>query len=389
MRHSCITLVFLALTFTLTRDQAQSQPPGDKVTLAFTLPWDADWVTAVSFLDNKRVAAGNNLGQILVWELPEKTGGPASMPLLRLDGHDNTINRLLTTPDGLLISASNDHTIRIWDVKTPAKRSDAVVLNASARREKEMRKQKPPAPVEAKVQVIEASQVLKGHHDWILGLSITKDGKTLVSGDNKGEVIVWDLPEGKERRRWKLKGWVWAMAIAPKAESLLVSERVHLVFDSGRHAGLKLWNPLSGEMQHDLGKDKDFAKQMFAAAAFSPDAKTAAVVIGGETGGNDGGRVVLLDPAKGKKIRELTPGHHDGATDVLFHPDGKHLFSSGRDTQVRMWRVDDGKLVQAIGTPRGGQFKDWIHAVALSPDTRLLAAADMAGQVQIWTLPSK
>ena len=41
--------------------------------LAWTLTWDADWVTSVCFLGTtRRLAAGNNLGQILLWELPDK-----------------------------------------------------------------------------------------------------------------------------------------------------------------------------------------------------------------------------------------------------------------------------------------------------------------------------
>ena len=361
-------------------------PAQQKAPLSWTLGWDADWVTAVSFLDNQRIAAGNKLGQILVWKLSEKMGEPA--PSLRLDGHSNTINRLLTSPDGLLISASNDHTIRIWDTGKPAKGSDTIVLNDSARRDKLERKQKPPVAVEAKVQVIDASRVLSGHKDWILGLSLTKDGKTLVSGDNKGEIIVWDMPDAREKRRLKTKGWVWAMAVSPRGESLLIADRIHLVFDSGRHAGLQLLDMKTGGVQRDLSKDKDFAKHMYAAAAFSPDGKIAAVARGGEVDGLNG-KVTLLDPATGKKIRELTPGHLNGATDVVFHPDGKHLFSSGRDTTVRMWKVDDGKLAREFGQPRGGQFKDWIHAVAVSPDGRWLAGADMAGAVRIWSLGSR
>jgi len=110
-----------------------------------------------------------------------------------------------------------------------------------------------------------------------------------------------------------------------------------------------------------------------------------AVGRGGET---DSGKVTLLDPADGKKLRELTPGHYSGLTDIAFHPDGKHLFTSGRDTVVRVWKAEDGKLVKELGTPRGGQFKDWIHAVSVSPDGRWLAAADMAGAVQVWALVS-
>ena len=61
----------------------------------------------------------------------------------------------------------------------------------------------------------------------------------------------------------------------------------------------------------------------------------------------------------------------------------------GRDTVVRLWEPESGKLLKELGTPRGGQFKDWIHAVAFSPDNRYLAAADMAGQVQIYSLARK
>ena len=84
-------------------------------------------------------------------------------------------------------------------------------------------------------------------------------------------------------------------------------------------------------------------------------------------------------------MRELTPGHLYGVTDMVFHPDGKHLASGGRDTVVRIWNAADGKLVKELGKPRGGQFKDWIHAVSFSADGRWLAAADMAGAVQVWS----
>ena len=98
------------------------------------------------------------------------------------------------------------------------------------------------------------------------------------------------------------------------------------------------------------------------------------------------GKVTLLDPATGKKLRETSPGHLDGATDLAFHPDGKHIFSAGRDTLVKIWRLEDGKHVRDLGTGRGGQFKDWICAISISPDGQRLAAADMAGQVQIYAL---
>jgi WD40 repeat protein len=371
--------------------QAQSVDPS-KAALAWTLPWDADWVTAVCFLGPGRVAAGNNLGQILVWDLPDKAGGPTPPPVRRLDGHTNTVNRLVATPDGRwLISASNDHTLRCWDLQAESTGSEALVLNAeriadaSSPAGRRAGKKAPP-PLRATVALQKAAGILTGHGDWVLGLALGRDGNTLVSGDDKGEVIVWDRAAGKEVRRWKVKGWAWALALAPDAQTVFVSERIPLVFDSGRHAGLKLWDLRTGTAGRDLVKEVE--KQVIAAAAFSPDGKLLAVGRGGEVDGPSG-KVTLLDPASGKKVRELAPGHLYGVTDLAFSPDGTHLYSSGRDTTVRAWRVADGKLVKELGQPRGGQFKDWIHAIAVAPDGRWLAAADMAGQVQIWALAGK
>ena len=218
-----------------------------------------------------------------------------------------------------------------------------------------------------------------------MGLAQSKDGKVLLSGDDAGQVILWDQPAGKEVRRWQVKGWVYALALAPDGKRAAVSERVPLVFDSGRHAGIRLWDVTTGKPLHDLGAT--FKGMHLSAAAWSPDGKLLALGRGGEVDGPNG-KVFLVDPASGKKLRELTPGHLYGATDLAFHPAGKHLASAGRDTVVRLWD-SGGKLVKELGKPRGGQFKDWIHALSFSADGRWLAAADMAGAVQVWSLASR
>jgi WD40 repeat protein len=350
--------------------------------LAWTLPWDADWVTAVSFIGNDRVAAGNKVGDILVWNLPAP-GAKAPLPARRLLGHSNEVNRLITTPDQkTLISASNDRTIKYWDASSDSGDAGVVVLNSRARENAIAKKKKDVPAVEAKVVVQKPVKELLGHKDWVLGLSLSRDGKTLVSGDDKGVVIVWDAPAGTELRRWQLTGWAWGLGVSPDGKSALIAERKPLIFDPGAQTGLKIWDVETGKMKADLGKG---VKERMAACAYSPDGKWLACCRGGEANGLSG-KVTLLDPATGKKLRETSPGHLDGATDLAFHPDGKHIFSSGRDTLVKIWRLEDGKHVRDLGTGRGGQFKDWICAISISPDGRLLAAADMAGQVQVYAL---
>jgi WD40 repeat protein len=73
-------------------------------------------------------------------------------------------------------------------------------------------------------------------------------------------------------------------------------------------------------------------------------------------------------------------------TCLAFSTDGKLLYTAGRDTCVRITEVESGKETAVLGTPRGGQFKDWISAISLSTDESHLAAADIAGQVAVWKL---
>lgn len=253
----------------------------DKAALAWKLPWDADWVTSVCFLGaTRRLAAGNNLGQIFVWDLPEKTGDPVPNPLRRLDGHTNVITRLVATADGRwLISASFDHTIRYWDMQAATTGTEAIVLNARAIADAQARKGsglKVPPPLNATVEKQPSARTLEAHRDWINGLTMSRNEKLLVSGDDAGEVIVWDREAGKERNRWKLKGWSCAVALSPDDKQAFVSERKPLVFDSGRHVGAKLWDAATGQMQRDLGPD--FKDMQLVAAAYSPDGKLLALV---------------------------------------------------------------------------------------------------------------
>ena len=361
-------------------------PNLEKPTLAWTLVWDADCVTSLTFLGkSRRLAAGNNLGQILLWELPEKPGGDTPKPILRLDGHTNCVSRLASTPDGeVLISSSYDHTIRYWNPKRSPKSKEDLILNASAIADAERRKKngaKVPPPIPATVGVIDSTRSFDDHQEWILGMELSRDGKTLISGDDGGQVIIRDRESGKVRHRWQVKGWVSTVALSPDEKRACVGERLPLVFDSGRHSGLKLWDATNGTMVKDLSAD--FKGQIFSSAAFSSDGKFLAVGRGGELDGTNG-IVTILEADTGKKVRSLTPGHLSGLTDLQFHPDGKHLASCGRDTQIRIWEVSTGKMISEVGKGRGGQFKDWIHSISWSADGNWLAAGDMAGAVQVW-----
>lgn len=367
---------------------AQPAPFAD-AKIIHTLPWNSNVISAVTFIGNDKVAAGNKHGDILIWNLPAK-GGDKLDPVRRLVGHTGEINRLLVTPDGkTLISASNDRTVKYWDAHSDVGEPGKVILNdgfpLKGVVEKVAKLPDPPAPHEAKVVVQKPIKELTGHKEWIQGLTQSPDGKRLVSGDDQGVIIVWDLPAGKEILRWQCKHWVRSLAISPDGKTVAVSQHVpgrnKLVVAPSFH----FWDADTGKMKADLTKEITGG---MSAVAYSPDGKWLAMCRGNLELEGPTGKVTLLDPTTGKKIRELTPPHTRGANDIAFHPDGKHLFSAGRDQLVKIWQLEDGKLIRDLG-----KFVDrgfWITSISISPDGRLLAAADdNERKVVIYSLTGK
>ena len=383
--------------------------------LTYQLTFEGRWPTAVAWLDSgRRLAAGNQVGQIYIWELPETPPelekgaskeriAPNVFPVRRLDGHTNEITRLLVTPDGKhLVSSSLDHSIRVWPVDVPSAGKAEAVLDVDTRKRDAKRNGGKAADAPAvTVETQTACDVLSGHADWIYALGMSGDGKRIISGDVQSRVIVWNLESRKPVSKWSGHPWNWVVAasLSPDGETAVVSEHRYKRddFDIPMPA-LKLWNIADGTEKLDLltvqfpklnAADRTFgAAQVWrkfianglVATAFSPDGQWIAAGQGGET---DMGKVHLLETGTGKLARDVA-GHQYGVTDVLFSEDGKYVLSAGRDTCVRVCQVEDGKEAAVLGAPRGGQFKDWLSAIALSPDQRSLAAADIAGIVQVW-----
>jgi WD40 repeat protein len=387
--------------------------------LRYQLTFEGSWPTSIAFLGSgRKLAAGNQLGQIFVWDLPEappafdpkadrnERQAPNVWPVRVLDGHSNEIRRLLVTPDGKsLMAASLDHTLRIWPVDGPVAGKVEVVLDPDTRQRIVKRTGKKDVLATPGISVDKQTEcaVLKGHKDWINAFGMSADGKRAISGDAASQVIVWDLAEKKQIAHWSGHAWngIVAAALSPDGQSGLVSEYRYKRddFDIPTPA-LKIWNVAEGKEKLDLLKLQfpklnatdhgygpaqvwaKFVANGMIAAAYSADGKLVAVGQGGET---EIGKAHLLDTETGKLLRDVS-AHPGGMTDLLFSADGKYLLTAGRDTTVRVCQIADGKEVAVLGAARGGQFKDWLSAVALSPDQRTIAATDIAGIVQVWEL---
>ena len=391
------------------------------------LSFEGAWPTSVAFLGSNRIAAGNRDGQILIWDLTQEPRAAVKQanspktkpqpgetaadvePLRQLQGHSNGIARLVTTPDGQrLISASLDHSLRIWDVDAPSSGETQVVIDRKSR--EKQAKRLPQAERQAfidapgvTVETLTASSVLNGHKDWVNALGISRDGKRLISGDARSKVIVWEITGDQPVSSWTGHGWngIVAAGLSPDGQSAVVSEFTYKRDDFDLPApALKVWNVDAASEKLDILKTHipklDVTKTSYGAASvwrkfvkgglialdLSPDGTLLAAGQGGET---DKGQLHLFDVETGKLVRTMS-GHRYGMCDAKFSADGQYVLTSGRDTTVRICQVSDGKEVNVLGKERGGQFKDWLHGLAISADQTRVAAADIGGAVHVWEL---
>jgi WD40 repeat protein len=379
-----------------------------KATLHCELLFEGAWPTSVAFLDSgRRLAAGNRDGVLLLWDLPEQPTKEAPAPVRKLEGHTNAINRLVATDDGkLLISVSHDRSVRLWEPGVEATGSAEVIVDGEIREREAKRNPKSDALTKPgiKVGTQQAQHVFTVHRDWVHGLGLSRDQKRLITGDDTGLVCVWDLASRKEIGRWTGHpgDWVTSACLSPEGETAFVGEFCHPRGSFDRPpAQVRLFDVASGKEKLDFLKvlypnvkvrDNSygyastwgaFVGMGLVASAFSPDGKLLALAQGGERPGIC--KIHLMDVATGKLVRSIS-SHQDGVCDVIFSADGQYLLSTGRDTMVRICQVADGKEVAQLGKGRGGQFKDWFHAVALSPDQEWVAAADISGRVFVWKM---
>jgi hypothetical protein len=188
-----------------------------------------------------------------------------------------------------------------------------------------------------KLPTLTSTHTLSGHRDWINAhLGMSADGHRIITGDDAGQVIVWDLAEKKQISTWQVPGvaWVVSAALSPDGRTALVSQYRRKGGDFNNYpAGLRLFDADTGELKLDIlaqnypdeknppyqyqYKYHQFIGPGLVATAFSPDGKLLALGQGGEDGK---GQTHLLDVESGKadpdhrrtSIRRLRSVLHPG-----------------------------------------------------------------------------
>jgi WD40 repeat protein len=158
--------------------------------------------------------------------------------------------------------------------------------------------------------------------------ALTADGTRLVTAAGPaGDAQIWDAAEGKLLHTFKGGG--------AAVVSLWLSPDGKAVYAAGADGSLRGLDPDSGR-----------ALQTAAPPAAPPAGRPENLVFpaGGPAlaCGLDGQGVVVWEVASGK-ARDLGPGHTGAVVAAAFAPDGKTLYSAGRDGRAVQWDAAAGK----------------------------------------------
>ncbi len=195
------------------------------------------------------------------------------------------------------------------------------------------------------------------------GLTLSRDGKTLLVAAGDGKIRFLDLKTGEVKRT--LTGhtnMVYVARFSPD-EKLLAS--------SSRDRTARIWDIATGQQLHTLGGFRCSVK----AVGFSPDGRTLAA------SGNDG-MLKLWDVKTGKELKSLvhrdSPDIDMATYDFVFSRDSKQIYAGNGDGTISVWDVATGKEVRNWKAHENMVFK-----LTLSSDQRrLISFGDMV--VRTW-----
>lgn len=209
-------------------------------------------------------------------------------------------------------------------------------------------------------------KTLQGHTGPIGSLVFSKDGQTLASACNDGNVKLWDVETGD------LKS-TYAEHVSFVANGLVkFSSSGNQLASASSDGTVKLWPFSDDDPKELLTQHADRVESV----AFNPDNTHLISASADQT-------IQVWDLKSDTVVRRLS-GHTDAVFDASIAPDGKTIASAGNDHSVRLWDFDSGKQIHEFSGHSNGVF-----SVAFSPGGSLLASGGVDRSARIWSVESK
>ena len=297
--------------------------------LLLTIRGHEDTVNSAQFSpDGSMIVSASDDKTVRIWD--STTGVPFGAPLR---GHEAPVKVVCFSPDGKKIaSGSADTTIRVWDAQTGAPiglplcghegNINTVLFSPDGT-------QIVSGSADATIRVWNLQTgkvtVLRGHDNAILAASFTPDGTCIVSASLDGRVHIWDnIPAGTYSvfQIARMKGMISAcLSIDTKWLNYTVYKaRGNTIRMVDRHTsitGSPLGSNHTNVRSFSLSLDTTYC-------VYKSDDRTLRV----------------FNATKDHEISDPFLGHEDSIEWACFSADGMRIVSASKDKTVRVWAHD-------------------------------------------------
>lgn len=203
--------------------------------------------------------------------------------------------------------------------------------------------------------------VFRGHQFQLTWLSLSPDGRQLVTADAQGTLKLWDTSTAVARFTFKISPFprTWA-AFSPDGTILAVTHESLQVM---------LWNTRTGQRMAPVVSRHG----VFTNVWFFPDGRRLL------SAGKDG-TLQIWDIHTRQRLDAL-PGHSGSVEAAAFSPDGAILATGSYDRTVRLWST---KTAQSLAVIKG--HGSAVHSLVWSSNGKYLFSGSADATVEMWDI---
>jgi serine/threonine protein kinase len=208
-------------------------------------------------------------------------------------------------------------------------------------------------------------KTIAGHGKAILEIAISNDQQILASSSEDGTIKVWDLKTGKERITLPRQRGLIALALSSDGNTLVTG---------GKDTTVKLWNLSTGNLIETLPVEKEVVS-----LAINQDAS---IIVSGHSGGDISfWQKQGSNPYEPRIFPSINPWT---APSVAVSADGTTAASSSCQENIRIWKDSDWK-----DSPlQAGSSAD-ICLIVISEDGKIIAGRSSDETIRLWNLNTK